>query len=264
MRSCTIKICIALFVFVICSMAQTEILRNGDFTDAADTSWKTVASQGNGGAATGVIVNGEYVITITKGGGQEYSIQVVQLNFKIEKAKSYHLKFDISASSDRNITFGVGMNGTPYYTYSSIDNQGEMPVAVTTAMQTKDTSFTMIHETDTIARIFFNLGKNTGTVTIDNVSLQEIGAPVKPRMASYSAAKSGLTLSRGGILLEKITASSRLNVFSPQGKLVKDLTSRLGHADVISWGSTGLESGSYIIRLYDKNGQVVRSATITK
>jgi hypothetical protein len=262
MRSFLVKLCAALCVCAVSAMAQTEILKNGDFANDADTSWKIYTS--NGGAATGAIANGEYVATITAGGWAEYSIQFEQINFLIEKGKSYRLKFDISASSDRNITFGVAMNGAPYYTYSSIDNAGEMPMSVTTTTKTMDTTFTMSHETDTIARMFFNLGKNTGTVTIDNVSLQEIGAPVKPRMASSTAAKSGLTLSRGGILLEKITASARLNVFSPQGKLVKDLTSRLGHADVISWGSTGLESGSYIIRLYDKNGQVVRSATITK
>ena len=272
MRSLLVKLSTALCVCAVASMAQTELLANGDFSQG-EAGWVMGFPAGNGGAATGSVVDSNYVINIsTAGYTKEYAVQLSDTGLTILNGHQYHFVIVAKASAQRPITYGVGMTNSPWSTYSGIDGVREMGGQLDTGFTTIDTSFTMSFPDDNGgARVFLNFGHDASwpnldgtTVTIKSVSLKDVGGAKLRSPALKPSARPSLSLSRSGILLERITGSARLNVFDPRGKLVSDLTGRCADSPVISWNSTGLKSGTYIVRLYDNAGQIVRRATIAK
>ncbi len=120
-----------------------------------------VGANGNGEAD---IVNEGCKVKIFSPGNQTYGVQLSQLPLLIEKGKTYTVSFDASAEEPRTIVCRIGLVGPPWMAYS-----GDQIFNLTKEMKTYSFTFTMPTYTDDKARLDFNVGLSTKSVTIDNV-----------------------------------------------------------------------------------------------
>jgi hypothetical protein len=254
-------------------MAQTELLPNGNF-GKGDSAWNLGTSAGNGSTATEAVADSQCVISINAAGYYEYSVQFSDTLLTILNGHTYHIRIVAMSSLARPFTYGVGKTNTPWTTYSGVNNVGEMVGNLGTAMDTIDTTFTMAFPDDNGgARIFLNFGHAAGwptvdnsTVTISSVILEDItNSKVLALKALHAAKTPVLSLNSRGISLGRtISPSATLKVFSVQGRLLEDLSANARQTSQLSWSSTGLKSGSFIVRLVDEGKQSARSAIVTQ
>ena len=218
-----------------------ELITNGDFSSAA--GWNLYAHTDASAAATGSVVNGEYAISITNGGTEEWNVQLSQSGISLEQGKSYIVSFDARAASPRDIVVNVGQTDDPWDSYGADD------FSLTEQMVSYSFQFTMTAATDNNARIEFNCGIESADVFIDNVSLMEsdaVGAISKavsnssfsaPRIVSSGGYYNlGFSIAQPG----SVTAS----VYDMRGRLVnetewKNLSAGTHHKSIRQTGTPG-------------------------
>ena len=108
-------------------------------------------------------------VDITNGGNQNYAVQLVQ-HLPLAKGYTYELCFDAYASKGRSVIAKLaGDDDNGWGAYS--DN---FTASLSTEPKTYRFYFDMLSDTDETARLEFNMGLNTGTVYIGNVSLRQV------------------------------------------------------------------------------------------
>lgn len=146
---------------------------NGDFTEAEDlqddTNWKFILLNGGEGAAE--IKDNMIVISSTKEGTQEYSVQLVQPELPIIKGKKYKVSFDAYADEEREMIVCVSAPTAGWIRYLQ-----DTSLPLTTEMKTYTYEFEMNSKNDNNGRLEFNMGKqgSTATIYITNVRVEEI------------------------------------------------------------------------------------------
>ncbi|MFP4163587.1 MAG: family 16 glycosylhydrolase [Chitinispirillaceae bacterium] len=144
---------------------EGELILNGGF-DSALTGWSPLAAF-EGAAAQGTVENGEFRASITSPGEHDWTVQFTQSGIPLEKGASYVLAFDAYADEPRTIAAGVNQNQDPWVPYH------KNTFSIGTEKETCSYVFQMEHDTDSAARIEFDLGLFTGNLYIDNVSLMK-------------------------------------------------------------------------------------------
>ncbi len=146
---------------------------NGDFSEAEDlqddTNWKFILLNGGEGAAE--IKDNMIVISSTKEGTQEYSVQLVQPELPIIKGKKYKVSFDAYADEEREMIVCVSAPTAGWIRYLQ-----DTSLPLTTEMKTYTYEFEMNSKNDNNGRLEFNMGKqgSTATIYITNVRVEEI------------------------------------------------------------------------------------------
>jgi len=171
--------------------AQAEnILGNGEFTEDIKTINNVTDNGGgnfvtedswlfleNAGAGVGEIDDEMFKVSVFEGGSNTYSIQLLQAPVEIKKGYKYKVEFDAKASKPRELELKVG--GTADRGWGSyVGGKGEtggFVAELDREMKSYEYEFVMIEDTDPKSRVEFQLGKNTGTIWLDNVSLTEVG-----------------------------------------------------------------------------------------
>ncbi len=109
-------------------------------------------------------------IEVTHGGNQSYAVQLIQ-HLPVVEGYSYMVSFDAKASKERR--FFVSPSG-------DLDNgwekYGVFEAGVGTELANYSFVFKMNSVTDPTARLEFNLGNDSGTMWIGNVSVTELKA----------------------------------------------------------------------------------------
>jgi len=179
-----------------------NILHNGDFsqnilyisesypeipTGDFDTKRTWLFRTGDGAQAVGVVENGVLKVSITYGGPNSWSVQVLQSPITVEYLGIYRVEFEAWASKNRRIGVKIGATASrgwiPYNPPPSgrpVDQSGGYAIDITTERRTYSFEFTMRNETDMRARFEFQLGQDDGTVYIDNVKLIKVGQAEPP------------------------------------------------------------------------------------
>ena len=137
---------------------------NGDFSDG-NAGWTLTTLWP--AQATAAVENGEYAVSISHGGTNVWDINVGQAGLQIEKGRQYVVSFDAYAAEPRQISALVGKNAAPWTVYS-----GSQVISLTTTKKTYTYSFTMNYETDSQARLGFDIGGSSIDVVFDNIMLQ--------------------------------------------------------------------------------------------
>lgn len=106
-------------------------------------------------------------VDITNGGSQNYAVQLIQ-HLPLVKGYTYEVSFDAFASKNRDMVVKLaGDDDNGWGAYSN---------AFTTSLKTKPQhysyTFTMDSETDETARLEFNMGLDTGKISIANVCVK--------------------------------------------------------------------------------------------
>ncbi|PXW90955.1 carbohydrate binding protein [Streptohalobacillus salinus] len=108
-------------------------------------------------------------VDIANPGNQTYSIQMIQ-NVTVGKGRWYKLSFDAKSTEDRDINIKIGGGADRgYVAYSPNANY-----ALSDTVESHDVVFQMQQDSDTRARLEFNLGTNVQPVWIGNVALEEV------------------------------------------------------------------------------------------
>ena len=141
-----------------------SLVANGDFANG-DAGWTLTTLWP--AQATAVAVNGEYSVSISHGGINIWDINIGQVGLPIEKGKQYVVSFDAYAAAPRQISALVGKNAAPWTVYSC-----SQIISLTTTKKTYTYTFTMNYETDSQARLGFDLGGSSIDVVFDNIMLQ--------------------------------------------------------------------------------------------
>jgi uncharacterized repeat protein (TIGR02543 family) len=158
------------------------MLLNGDFSNGAN-SWNLGIY---GGAATGAVVNGEYVTTPTVAGAACWYFQFTQSNLTLEQGKSYTLSFRARAASSRPVNVVIGMSAGPYSRYMD-----DFDITLSTTMQTFTKTFTMTAATASDARVEFNSALSAVEWVLDDVTL--VAASGATSSSKFSLTLSGTT-----------------------------------------------------------------------
>ena len=227
---------------------KVDLIANGTFS-AGEASWYFNNWSGSG---EGIVVDGEYKLSITTIGTNNYDIQTVQSGIILEKGKTYRVSFDAYASEDRAMSVNVGMPESPYTTFLTTVSNGSSEVALTTTKKGYSFDFTMEQETYENSRIEFSVGLATPTVYIDNVSLYEAGE-VAVHSSVQNKPAQRLNVSQHGSLVH-ITSNyagnrnASLNIYDLRGNIVRSerFTTIPG---VYSLSTSGISKGYYIIKV---------------
>ncbi|MCR4580243.1 MAG: family 16 glycosylhydrolase [Treponema sp.] len=156
--------------------AITEVgnisLLSNENMDINNRAWYFLGLSDFGGSAISTAesfdgIQGRHV-KITNPGNQNYSVQLIQ-HLPVAKGYSYKIQFDAKASAARKIAIKLGGDADNSWAVYSPEYYPEL------AEQVKHYSyfFTMENQTDTTARLEFNLGLDTNDVWIGNVSVTQ-------------------------------------------------------------------------------------------
>ncbi len=176
--------------FFSAAVQAENILGNGDFSEGIKALGDVTDNGGgnfetednwlfleNAGAGVGELDDQMFQVSVSEGGSNTYSIQLMQAPVEIKKGYKYKLEFDARASKPRELELKVG--GTADRGWGSyVQGKGEtggFVAELDREMKTYEYEFVMIEDTDPNARVEFQLGKQTGTIWVDNVSLTEVG-----------------------------------------------------------------------------------------
>lgn len=134
--------------------------------DVNSSNWYFLALSDFGGKAHSVTENNEFHIQIDNPGNEVHSVQLLQ-HLGIAKGYTYQISFDAKASSERDITVKLGGDDdNKWAIYSSQYNPH-----LSTEYKTFKYRFTMEEQSDSSARLEFNVGKNINDVWIKNVKV---------------------------------------------------------------------------------------------
>lgn len=160
------------------SLVENALIKNGSFNDG--TTGYTVYIDSSAKASYVVDSlkdDNALAVTINDTGDADWKVQIKQENIKLEKGKTYKLKFKAKSSLNRQIR--VVMQGQENRGWSVYSNDNI--VDLTNEYQTFEDTFTMNEDTDTAAFFSACLGKigdnritTQHEVRIDDISLEEV------------------------------------------------------------------------------------------
>ncbi len=234
-----------------------NLILNGDFNSDSN-EWKLNVWDG---AATGVVVNGEYKIAIDSTGTNSHDIQLVQPGIYLEKGKTYEVKFDAFAASERSLEVNVEMADDPWTSYLPQLQHFNL----TSSMQTFSFRFTMEHQDDINGRLGFNVALSNKTVIIDNVSVRVVEPSSaylnnpKIRHSSFNVSfRNSFLRIEAGEPAVKVTS---LQIFDLRGNFINNISFRniAGKNDMYSFDLSKLPCGTYLVKIGSENGTVYSS-----
>ncbi len=151
-----------------------DVKDNGGGNFETENNWLFLE---NAGSASAEIVDGMFNTTIANGGSNSYSIQLLQAPIEIKEGYKYKVQFDAKASKSRELEVKIGGTSdrgwAPYNTGRG--ETGGFVADLSQEMTRFEFEFIMTQETDQKARFEFQLGKDTGSIWLDNIRLMEIG-----------------------------------------------------------------------------------------
>ncbi|MEN8117587.1 MAG: cellulase family glycosylhydrolase [Bacteroidota bacterium] len=122
-----------------------------------------------GGASANMLKDGNNLsVTITGGGTENWHVQLVKNNIKLEAGKKYRFTFKAKAATNQMATAYVGKSSSPWSAYSNYNS-----FSLADTFNTYSYIFDMLTD-DNATRIVFDLGKSTTNINIEFVSLEEI------------------------------------------------------------------------------------------
>jgi hypothetical protein len=194
-----------------------ELLANSEF-DKSSNPWTFYVENSQNSAYTALVEDSVFVINITKSPGTDWKLGFQETGFAMEKA-NYKLKFDAWAQNPNTVAITVSKN---YGDWGALISKS---ASLTTAQKSFEFEINMT-KADNNVRLYFGLGRFTGKVYFDNISLTKIDTPTGT--AGLRIQNEGFTIfpnpSAGvfKIRLQNFTAGQiyRVEVYSSEGRLL--------------------------------------------
>lgn len=140
------------------------LIKNGDFS-AGLQHWTDVQFADNPAEYTITHEDGKVRFDIEKAGDYKYQIRFTQINIPLMEGKKYRLSLDAHASQEFRLWVGLQQTQTPWKQY-------EIFYFDLDTTESSETVYFNVSITDPESAITLDFGGGTGTVWIDNVSLE--------------------------------------------------------------------------------------------
>lgn len=157
-------------------------LYSSNFSSGTD-GW-FVAYQG-GAQGNLTVSSGKANIAVSSAGSETWHLQLIRNNIALVKGKRYRISFSAEAPVERTMNFYVGKATSPWNAYG-----GGSTVSVTVQPASWSFTFTMSAPDDPAARLVFDLGKNTGSVSIASVKVEQLSFVVTDLIEDERVGKS--------------------------------------------------------------------------
>lgn len=229
---------------------EGNYLLNGDFSSGSENWILNVW----GGEAAGDVRDGEYEISISSLGSENYDIQLVQPGLYLEKGETYRVSFDAYASAEREIEVNVEMAQDPFTSYLP---QLEY-FNLTGEKQTYSFTFTMENSTDVNGRLSLNAGSSSENIFIDNVSLTSASSTHSIMSSKVRPFRSPYVHSDGSKLHVKFKAKAdeyvTLTLFNLRGEKIQSslLKTISGRVYSRSFDLSHIARGFYVMKISDE------------
>ncbi|MDZ4708910.1 MAG: cellulase family glycosylhydrolase [Saprospiraceae bacterium] len=198
-------------------------------------------------AASLTRTNGQGIVDVTVPSNDGWHVQLVRNNIALKKDSRYQVTIKASASVPVSITNYLGMNFSPWSSYS-----GYKSMSLTNIVADHIYSFVMTSPSDPAARIVFDLASKVGKITIQQVKVEEVmdvttaySSAIRPHLKVYP------NPSISTIQIEGIDQSGHLRILASDGRLVREIR-KWNPTETVDL--TGLIPGMYVIKLVNGKG----------
>lgn len=217
-------------------------------------------------AATPSVVDGVYVMNVTKPGTANWHICDQQSDLSIEKGYTYLVSFDAKADNPGTMDVYMSKNHDDYATYYSTVK------TITKDMQHFTWTFKMLQASDPKCRFGFGFGRFTGKVYLDNVSVEkQVVAGITQIPASGDAFD--LYPNPASDFLEITNQSTKtlqptITLCSLQGQVISNLSVNkpiaAGQHLHLSLKELKLVNGSYLVTISTPEKSITRKLIINQ
>ena len=246
---------------------KNELILNGDFSQGLK-NWSNVYFYTSvTPVAAPSVVNGVYVMNVTKPGTDSWHIVDQQLNIAVEKGATYLITFDAWADNPNTMEIILAKNSDPYTNYFSIVK------SITGVMQHFSWTVKMIQSSDPNCRFGFGFGKFTGNVYLDNVSIEKQVPTGSEELSGSADELFELFPNPASDYLDVTNKSTRtlqpsINLYNLQGQLItnllKDQPLSSGQLMRINLNNIKVENGVYLVNITTTNKSITRKLVINR
>ncbi len=194
-----------------------EMLSNGEF-DKGINPWTFYVENSQNSAYSANTEDSVFVINITKSPGTDWKLGFQETGLSLEKA-NYKLRFDAWAQNPNTVAITVSKN------YSDWGALISKSANITTVRKTFEFDMNMSKADDNV-RLYFGIGKFTGKVYFDNISLAKVVLPTgikdfKADNSHFSVYPNPATGKfRVKMASDKFKPDSKIELFSSDGRAV--------------------------------------------
>ncbi len=190
--------------------------------------------------------DGALKVDITDGSTENWHLQLVRNNFRIEEGKEYRLSFKAKGAANRNATVYMGMTSSPWSAYS-----GYVGFAVADTFST----YTIVFKsavTDSKARIVFDIGNSNEDFYVTDIKFEEIYIQWPTNVESFSGYETSIYPNPASdvITINNLDNFQSFAIINMQGALIKSksLYQNLNQIEI-----NDLPPGLYIVKLKGEN-----------
>ncbi len=231
---------------------SAQLAVNGDFNGGF--GW-VLTENGDGSGSVSYSEN-KATLEVVDAGADPWSVNFFQTGIGLVSGQEYTLSFSACADRSMDITAGVGMSSDPWLPYTS------EKISLNHQSQEFLLRFTYSDETEADSRIFFDCGGGeTGTVTIENVSLRGEGMANGNSFRKMSTRSSAIEVlrrsaSRGLEIYNHFDNSYTVSIINVNGRMVgkTNVSSKAGTVDIIELPGR-ISSGVFLLRIEEKSGK---------
>ncbi len=194
-----------------------EMLSNGEF-DKGINPWTFYVENSQNSAYSANTEDSMFVINITKSPGTDWKLGFQETGLSLEKA-NYKLRFDAWAQNPNTVAITVSKN------YSDWGALISKSANITSVRKTFEFDMNMSKADDNV-RLYFGIGKFTGKVYFDNISLAKVVLPtgindLKADNSHFSVYPNPATGKfRVKMASDKFKPDSKIELFSSDGRTV--------------------------------------------
>ena len=201
---------------------KNELILNGDFGLGIKNWGNLYFYSPAAPAATASVLDGVYVINISKPGTANWHIVEQQLNIPVLQGTTYNISFDAWAENPKTMDVLLSKNHDDYGNYFTTAK------SISTVRQKFTWKIKMTLPSDDNCRFGFGLGQFTGKVYIDNVSIEKVVATYASSLAESESDAINLFPNPTSGVLEITSRFSgelpaTIKLYNLQGQLVSAL-----------------------------------------
>ncbi len=242
---------------------KNEIIINGDFSQGTK-NWGNWYFQSTQWKATGIVVDGVYKINVTQPGTAYWHIVDQQLAIPLVKDVTYLVTFDAWADNPNSMDVFLSKNHSDYGNYYSTVK------SITATKQKFSWTVKMAQASDPNCRFGFGIGKFTGNVYLDNVSIVKQVSTGNKDLTNIENV--GFSLfpnpTTGEIIIsgDSFNSPVTLCLFNLQGQLISTILNNQylmkGNPVKINLKEEGASQGIYLLRLTTRDNSFVRKVIL--
>ena len=246
---------------------KNELIFNGDFSGGLK-NWNNVYFYTPATpAATPSVVDGVYIMNVTKPGTDSWNIVDQQLNIAVEKDATYLITFDAWADNPNTMEIILARNADPYTNYFSIVK------SITAVVQHFSWTVKMTQASDPNCRFGFGFGKFTGKVYLDNVSVAKQDLTGSQELLGSTDETFELFPNPASDYLDVTNKSTRtlqptINLYNLQGQLITNLLKNKplssGQQIRITLSDFKAGNGVYLVNITTPEKSITRKLVINR